>query len=213
MKDKELLLFVVPFSNKIKPITDLEKEKLNNLSNHRAIEYAFTRGHVRDILSKLFGISPLDIPLESFPGKPPILKGELGNISISHCKDALFIGWSTKNIGVDIERKDRKFKSNNIAEKYFLKEERKELEKLSGEKRRLSILKLWVLKEAAIKYQRGTIMRDLSLWEINNKYTSAHHKSLNISLNTFCFHKKSWVLGIAHNSININYKDIIVDSN
>tara|TARA_S200000501_G_C20823008_1_gene743736 strand:+ start:475 stop:1116 length:642 start_codon:yes stop_codon:yes gene_type:complete len=208
MKDKKLLLWVIPFVNQLKPITDLEKKYATNLSNKRAEEYAFSRGHMRDVLSKIFGMRPLDIPLESLPGKPPILKEGLGNISMSHCKDALLIGWSIRKIGVDIERSDRQFNFRNISEKYFFNDEKKELKKLSEEKLRLSILNLWVLKEASIKWQEGSIIPDLSLWKINKNYTSAYHQSLNLSINTFCLKKNSWVLGVAYDSRGINYKDI-----
>ena len=208
MKEKKILLWFVPFCKEIKPISDIEKERASNLSKERAEEYAFSRGYMRDVLSKLFGISALEVPLESFPGKPPLLKGGLGNISISHCKDALLIGWSNNQIGVDIERTDRKLKFKNISERYFLEEEKKELAKLSGEKLRLSILNLWVLKEASIKCQKGTIIKDLPLWKINQEYSSAFHKILNISLNIFYLYKESWILGVAHDSRNLNHDEI-----
>ena len=141
---------------------------------------------MRNVLSKILGIRPLDVPLESLPGKPPLLKCGLGNISLSHCKDALFIGWSSNKIGVDIERKDRKFQFKNVSERYFFKRRKKSyLKNLKADKLRLSILNLWVLKEASIKWQKGTIIRDLSLWKINKNYNFAYHQTLNISLNTF----------------------------
>ena len=211
MKDKKILLWVVPFNKGIKPITDLEKIHAADLTPKRAEEYTFSRGHMRNVLSKILGIRPLDVPLESLPGKPPLLKCGLGNISLSHCKDALFIGWSSNKIGVDIERKDRKFQFKNVSERYFFKEEKKELEKLKADKLRLSILNLWVLKEASIKWQKGTIIRDLSLWKINKNYNFAYHQTLNISLNTFSLNKKSWILGVAHNSGELNYQDMDIN--
>ena len=122
-----------------------------------------------------------------------------------------FIGWSKDKIGVDIEKTNRKFKFRNLLERYFLEEEKKELEKLSDEKLRLSVLNLWVLKEAAIKWQKGTIVKDLSLWEIDKKYTSAYHRSLKISLNTFHIFKDSWILGVAHDSGKLNKEDIFLN--
>ena len=211
MNNKKLILWIVPFNKDIKPITNLEKKYAATLSKKRAEEYTFSRGHMRNVLSKFLSINPLDIPLESFPGKPPLLGGELGNISLSHCKDALLIGWSSKKIGVDIEKANRKFKFRNILERYFLEEEKKELEKLSDEQLRLSVLNLWVLKEAAIKWQQGTIVKDLSLWEIDKKYSSAYHQSLKISLNTFHIFKESWIIGVAHNSGKLKEEDIYLN--
>ena len=208
MNNKKLILWIVPFNKDIKPITDLEKKYAANLSKKRGEEYAFSRGQMRNVLSEFLGINPLDIPLESFPGKPPLLREALGNISLSHCKDALLIGWSTNEIGVDIENTNRKFKFRNLLERYFLEEEKKELEKLSDEKLRLSVLNLWVLKEAAIKWQKGTIVKDLSLWQIDKKYKSAYHQSLKISLNTFHIFKDSWILGVAYDSVKLKKAEV-----
>ena len=130
---------------------------------------------------------------------------------MSHCRDALLIGWSRHKIGVDIERADRQFKFKNISDKYFLKERKKALSKLSGENLRLAILNLWVLKEAAIKCQKGTIFRDLSLWEINKEDRSAYHKVLNESFKIFYLYKKSWLLAVAHDSRKINYENVIIN--
>ena len=71
MKNKKIILWVIPFYKEIKQITDFEKEHATNLSKERAKEYIFSRGHMRNVLSNLFGISALDVPLESFPGQPP----------------------------------------------------------------------------------------------------------------------------------------------
>ena len=129
---------------------------------------------------------------------------------MSHCKDALLIGWSIEKIGVDIERSDRQFNFKDISEKYFLNDE-KELKKLNHDKLRLAILNLWVLKEAAIKWQEGSIIRDLSMWKINKNYKSAYHQSLKLSINTFCLNKKSWVLGVAYESREIHYEDTAIN--
>ena len=48
------------------------------------------------------GLEPLEIPLKADPGKPPLLTEELGHISMSHCSDALLIGWSSTKIGVAV---------------------------------------------------------------------------------------------------------------
>ena len=70
--------------------------------------YHFSRGCIRDVISKMKDLDPLHIPLTADPGKPPLLEEGWGHISISPCSDALLIGWSSEKIGVDIERKDRK---------------------------------------------------------------------------------------------------------
>ena len=49
------------------------------------------------------GLDPLKIPLKADPGKPPLLEKGWGHISMSHCSDALLVGWSLEKIGVDLE--------------------------------------------------------------------------------------------------------------
>ena len=67
------------------------------------------------------GLEPLEIPLKADPGKPPLLADGLGYISMSHCSDALLIGWSSTKIGVDIERKDRQFQAQKCPNAFSLK--------------------------------------------------------------------------------------------
>ena len=67
---------------------------------------------MRDALSDLFKMNPLQIPISADPGKPPKLPTGMGYISISHCIDAFIIGWHQENIGIDIERSDRDFNYN-----------------------------------------------------------------------------------------------------
>ena len=74
---------------------------------------------MRHSLSTLFELDPLTIPINAHPGKPPSLPSGMGNISLSHCKDAITIVWHKDKIGIDIERTDRDFNYLKFAEKYF----------------------------------------------------------------------------------------------
>ena len=196
-------------NSQVKPITDYENKLSKGLAPIRAKEFIYSRGYVREVLSNILGIPPLSIPLEAPPGKPPKLKEGLGSITFSHCIDALFIGWSDKKLGIDIERKDRKFNPNSLIERFYFEKEKKELKLIFGDELRINTLKLWVLKEAAIKWQNGSIASDLNKWLIRNNCKEAHHEELNISLNTYYFDYKSWYLGIANNSDDIEIKPII----
>ena len=97
----------------------LEIEWAKKLSANRAKEYLFTRGHTRNFLSKIFGIPPLDVPLHSPPGKVPLLKNNLGYLSISHCKTSCLIGCSNYPIGVDIEIRNRDFLAKEILKNFI----------------------------------------------------------------------------------------------
>ena len=70
-------------------------------------------------MANMTGLNPLDIPLKADPGEPPFLAEGWGHISMSHCSDALLIGWSSGKIGVDIERKDRKFQAYKLSKRFF----------------------------------------------------------------------------------------------
>ena len=75
---------------------------VKTLSRERANEYLFARAHARYFLSFIYKINPLNVPL--FSPKYPILKNNLGYLSISHCKTAFLIGWSNIQLS-DIEGK------------------------------------------------------------------------------------------------------------
>ena len=204
-----LQLWILPINNDTKLVSDHEKDLSKKLSPKRSKEFIYTRGCVREVLSDFFSIEPLRVPLEAPPGKPPKLKNGLGNITFSHCRDALFIGWSDIKVGVDIERKDRIFKSTSLIKRFYCEEEKKELETLNQRDQQQKALKFWIIKEAAIKWQEGTIAKDLSYWLIKEKQNKIYHEKLDILLNTEYKIYSFWSLGIAHNSNNLDIKPLI----
>ena len=105
-------------------IKQFEQNISSELSFNKSKEYSYSRGYARLALSNLFQVDPLDIPLYSFPGTQPILKKGWAYLSISHCKDAIVIAWSSKRIGVDIERADREFSYKKIWERFFTSKEK-----------------------------------------------------------------------------------------
>ncbi len=204
-----LQLWILPIKNQPKLVSDYEKDLSKQLSPKRSKEFIYSRGCVREVLADFFNIKPLNVPLEAPPGKPPKLKNSLGNISFSHCKDALFIGWSDIKVGVDIERKDRNIKYASLIKRFYCEEEKKVLEKLSKSDQQQKALKYWIIKEAAIKWQEGTITRDLPYWLIREKQNKIYHEKMDILLNTLYRKHSFWSLGIAHNSNNLEIKPII----
>ena len=63
---------------------------------------------------------------------------------------------------------------------------------------------MWVLKESAIKLNRGSISADLHNWQIELTRNIAINKSSNVSLKSFCLKYKNWYLGTASETINLN---------
>ena len=157
-----LWLFSMP--SKLLPINSEEKKWIKKLTAKRGLMYQLSRGCLRDVISQMTGADPLKIPLKADPGKPPLLEEGWGNISISHCSDALLIGWSSEKIGVDIERKDREFHAHKLSKRFFSKDENRGIENLTSSQAKEEVLKRWIIKEAAIKWHNGKISNNLSQW-------------------------------------------------
>ena len=84
-----------------------EIKTAKDLTSSRSKIFFETRAYLRQSLSTLFDLDPLKIPINAHPGEPPSLPSGMGNISLSHCKDAITIVWHKGKIGIDIERTDR----------------------------------------------------------------------------------------------------------
>ena len=80
-------LWLFSKKGRLEQITSDEIEMSKKMSPSRADEYKKARGYTRKVLSKIFKINPLEIPLNALPGKPPELLGNKGFISLSHCED------------------------------------------------------------------------------------------------------------------------------
>ena len=139
------------------------------------------------------------------------MRNKLGEISLSHCKDALLIGWSRRKIGVDIERKDRRFfQVKGLANKFYSKEEKVFLDDIDDDLYHYNVLKFWVLKESAIKWQKGTNLKDLPNWEVKNNFQLLYHNNLKFKLFAFYSQFELWSIGLAYEqSMNRNFNKII----
>ncbi len=165
----------------------------STLSQARAKIFLETRYYIRDALSALFKINPIEIPITANPGEPPKLPKGMGYISISHCKDAFIIGWHQNNIGIDIERSDRDFNYQKLAKKYF-----REKNIIKYNLNKYSILKEWSAIEAAIKCDRGKLSKDLKEWKFQINEEILYHKSKNIKLNLIQLPFLDWTISIAY---------------
>ena len=155
------------------------------------------------------GIDPLDIPLKADPGKPPLLAKGWGHISMSHCSNALLIGWSSARIGVDIERKDRQFDAHKLSKRFFTQNENYEIENLTPSQAKELVLKRWVVKEAAVKWQRAKIAHNINQWIWKNKSSFAHHKRLGHYVKVYEQNYDKWTYAVALDEDSIPCKPII----
>ena len=75
----------------------------------------------------------------------------MGNISLSHCKDAITIVWHKNKIGIDIERTDRDFNHINLQKNIFFIPIN---QTITIALTKNMILNQWCTVEAAIKWDR-----------------------------------------------------------
>ena len=194
---------------KLLPISSEEKKWVEKLTPKRGLNYHASRGCLRHVISSMTGLDPLDIPLKADPGKPPSLAKGLGHISMSHCSDALLIGWSLAKIGVDIERKDRQFQAQKLSKRFFSQYENREIENLTTSQANELVLKRWVIKEAAIKWQRGKIATNINQWIWENKSSFAYHKKLGHKVKVYEQNHDQWTYAIALDGDSVTPKPII----
>ena len=184
---------------KIKGIHDVattyEIQTAKKLSEFRSKKFLETRSYLRNSLATLFNLDPLKIPINANPGKPPELPVGMGNISLSHCKDAIVIVWHKEKIGIDIERKDRNFNYIKLAEKYFYNTNKS---KNSTKLTKKVILDQWCAIEAAIKWDHGKLAKDLNHWQYSDTKKNLIHKGKNLHLNYSQINFHHWTIVLAY---------------
>ena len=175
-------------------VTAQEIKTAEKLSSIRSKVFLETRGYLRQSLSTLFDLDPLEIPIKAHPGEPPILPPNMGYVSLSHCKDALTIVWHKRKIGIDIERRDRDFNHIKLAEKYFFHTNKSTINKLTKN----MILNQWCAVEAAIKWDHGKLAKDINHWQYFEKPKELIHKKKNIHLNYSKINFHNWTIALAY---------------
>ena len=175
-------------------VTEEEIKTAKQLSSLRSKVFLETRGYLRKSLSSIFNINPLDIPINALPGQPPILPLGMGNISLSHCKDALTIVWHESKIGIDIERTNRDFNHIKLAKKYFFDTNKSTQNKLTKN----VILNQWCAVEAAIKWDHGKLAKDINYWQYFEKPKELIHEAKNIHLNYSKINFHNWTIALAY---------------
>ena len=205
----KICLWFVPKKSSLRPITEDELKWKSTLSGNKSLEFHHSRGYVRKVLSLIFDMPELKIPLFSPPARPPLLPSGMGFVSFSHCIDGLFIAWSSNNIGVDLERSDRLFNAKSIADNYFSRKEKEMIQSLEKEKILPKVLSYWVRKEAAIKILRCSIFKDLSNLEYLEESKQIYFKTKGIKINSYLIKYENWFLSIANNDFGIDKFPII----
>ncbi len=199
MTTSVLPIWLFPVNSPLKEISYNENQIAKSLSSKRSHQYKHARGYVRFALSQYLKIDPLDIPLQAYPGEAPKLDKELGYVSFSHAIDALIIGWSQTKLGIDIERSDRVISPHRIAKRFFNIKDLQHINNLKGDDLISEVLNQWVIKESLIKWQRGTIARDLKQWSLDYNKNLAHHKELDLEVNFYKINYGKWTIALSSN--------------
>ncbi len=197
----------------LKHISTYEEKKISKLlTAKRAKVFLESRAFMRQCLSHLFNINPLEIPLKAYPGEIPKIPEGMGNISISHTKNILILIWHEEKIGIDIEESKRKFNYQGIAKKYFQNTKGMKSTKKINQK---DILNYWSAIEAAIKCDGGKLSQDLKHWKLikgKNKDKIYHaNKELKLQLNQFEY--KQWIISITNKKRFFSNDDLIICEN
>tara|TARA_Y100001970_G_C14201141_1_gene841153 strand:+ start:898 stop:1548 length:651 start_codon:yes stop_codon:yes gene_type:complete len=171
-----------------------ELEIARKLPNMRAKVFLESRAYLRQSLAALFELNPLEIALIANPGEPPLLPKGMGNISLSHCKDAMIVAWHEKRIGIDIERIDRNFNYEKLAKKYFTKTN-KFIK--NGSLNKKMILNQWCALEAAIKWNNGKLAKEIREWEYFESKKKLIHKKKKLDLRCAQINFYQWNISIA----------------
>ena len=179
-----------------KKCSEKELKISEDLTSKKRLSYLESRSYIREAIANFYCCDPLDVPLLAEPGEPPLLLDDLGEISISHCNDALILSLFNDKIGVDIERSDRKFNYSAIAKRYFCNYKNNDLA-------RKDVLTDWTIIEAAIKWDKGKISEDLCFWELQKKKNLALNKKKNVSVNYSQFYFIDWTISLAYEGANV----------
>ena len=181
----------------------------NKLSKRRANIFLESRAYIRQALGNLFNTNPLEIPLIANPGEPPKLPLEMGNLSFSHCSDAIIIVWHQKKIGIDIERIDRNFNYEKLASKYFFQSNRSN-KKIKLNK--ISTLNQWCAIEAAIKWDHGKLAEDIKEWQYFEEEKTLYHKKKKLKLRFTQINFYNWTISLTYKENFNSIPDIICSS-
>lgn len=203
-------IWLISFESNTLKTSEEEKEWSTKLPKLKKLKYLKSRSYLRFMISSILNISPLEVPLFSPPGLPPILKGrDLGYVGISYSFNYFAIAWSRNKIGIDIEKIDRSFHAKKITDKYFTDKENIFLQNYSSENYKKMVLKFWVSKEAAIKYSRGTLSRDIKKWELINNLSFIFNKNTNYQLPLKILNFYNHFIAIASKDISVQPPPLI----
>ena len=177
-------------------MSDQEQVWACNLGQARQQRFLGSRAWMRSCLSDWWGVPALEIPLYAPPGMPPSLESGWGFVSLSHSLGSALMAWSSAPVGVDLERLDRPFASDALMSRYYASSEQRRLRALPQQALHRAVLEYWLIKEASIKWQQGSLAQDLSHWVVAVDGLSASHQGKGLQIYAHCRQLGPWGIAI-----------------
>ncbi|WP_303722697.1 4'-phosphopantetheinyl transferase superfamily protein [Malonomonas rubra] len=121
-------------------------------------QFIVARCRLREILASYMDLSPEKLQFEYGPqGKPKLLLNDnIIRFNLAHSGCLALLGViKSEEVGVDLEKIDRKLAFSRLAERFFTEDERFALAQASEVRKRRVFYRLWTTKESRLK-ERGS---------------------------------------------------------
>lgn len=146
--------------------------------------YIISHFAMKNILSNYLSIPLNKIEYKYTKYKKPFLDKRINkkniNFNLSHSKDLAILGVALNyDIGIDIEKINKKIKYKEVARNFFSRKEIEQLEKTSLSKKRDFFFNCWTKKESYLKFLGNGILslsNDLEISVFQKKRTSKKTK-------------------------------------
>ena len=189
-------MWLGPASSRDPWVSDQEQVWACNLGHTRQQRFLGSRAWMRSCLGDLWAVPAQDIPLHAPPGAPPSMHSGWGFVSLSHSQGFALMAWSSAPVGVDLERLDRPFASEALMRRYYASSEQHQLKGLPKHAFHERVLQHWLIKEAAIKWQQGSLARDLTHWVVSADGLSASHRGKDLQVSAHSRQLGPWGMAI-----------------
>ncbi|MBI3823177.1 MAG: 4'-phosphopantetheinyl transferase superfamily protein [Planctomycetes bacterium] len=135
-------------------LTTDEQDRMARLKHeHDRNLFLLSRGLMRSVLASYLGCRPRDVQFAANNfGKPILQNAPALQFNLTHSRGAaaLAVGGS-REVGVDIERRERQVEYLALAQRFFTAAEAQHLLNIGEEKRSDAFFAIWTLKEAFVK--------------------------------------------------------------
>lgn len=155
------------------PLASDEKERANRFVVERSRnEFVVTRAILRGLLGKYLGVPPESLKFDYNPKGKPFLASAAANrpiqFSVSHSHGLALLAFAIGfHLGVDVELIRPDFASDEIAERYFSRQEVAELRALPPPMRSEGFFLCWTRKEAYIKAKGEGLQIPLKSFQVS----------------------------------------------